>query len=377
MPQKINNMLSLMSPDQRRRATGAAMAGQFDRPTPQDTEVVERGAIAPFGTYANGQTGLAWPGLIAEPVQGFNNLFNYGYNGGAGDTHGVEDAFNVAGAAMLGGIAAPRPRNALGTASRPEPSGIRAFHGSPHDFDKFSLEKIGTGEGAQAYGHGLYFAENEGVAKSYRGAGEPGALQREQANRKLRDIAREMDRDPLGSTNPELRAKYDAALAERDRVGRMYEVKIKADPNDFLDWDKPMSQQPQAIQSVLGNYSRQGFDESIETLMGNARQSIGYKNFLGMKKNPDAILTGKLAAKGIPGIRYLDQGSRTSGDGYRNYVVFDDALIEILRKYGLLGMIGGGGAAAASGSGPTNNLLSYYGGQPQPSWTDNVRPGDI
>ena len=29
--------------------------------------------------------------------------------------------------------------------------GIRAYHGSPHDFDEFSMEKIGTGEGAQAY----------------------------------------------------------------------------------------------------------------------------------------------------------------------------------------------------------------------------------
>jgi hypothetical protein len=43
--------------------------------------------------------------------------------------------------------------------------GIRAYHGSPHDFDRFDLNKIGTGEGAQAYGHGLYFAENEGVAR--------------------------------------------------------------------------------------------------------------------------------------------------------------------------------------------------------------------
>ena len=43
-----------------------------------------------------------------------------------------------------------------------------ADHGSPHSFDKFDMSKIGTGEGAQAYGHGLYFADNEGVAKSYR-----------------------------------------------------------------------------------------------------------------------------------------------------------------------------------------------------------------
>ncbi|MGL4556087.1 MAG: hypothetical protein ACRCV5_01190, partial [Afipia sp.] len=50
----------------------------------------------------------------------------------------------------------------------PKGKGIRAFHGSPHDFDRFDVSKIGTGEGAQAYGHGLYFAESEGVAKSYR-----------------------------------------------------------------------------------------------------------------------------------------------------------------------------------------------------------------
>lgn len=33
-----------------------------------------------------------------------------------------------------------------------------AWHGTPHDFDEFKLNKIGTGEGAQAYGWGLYFA---------------------------------------------------------------------------------------------------------------------------------------------------------------------------------------------------------------------------
>lgn len=46
--------------------------------------------------------------------------------------------------------------------------GITAFHGSPHTFDKFDMSKIGTGEGAQAYGHGLYFAENPEVAQGYQ-----------------------------------------------------------------------------------------------------------------------------------------------------------------------------------------------------------------
>lgn len=43
-----------------------------------------------------------------------------------------------------------------------------AYHGSPHIFDKFSLEAIGSGEGAQAYGYGLYFAARKAVAQFYR-----------------------------------------------------------------------------------------------------------------------------------------------------------------------------------------------------------------
>lgn len=47
-----------------------------------------------------------------------------------------------------------------------------------------------------------------------------------------------------------------------------------------------------------------------------------------------------LRDSGIPGIRYLDQGSRGAGEGSRNYVLFRDDIIEIVKKYGI--------AAAAS-----------------------------
>jgi hypothetical protein len=42
------------------------------------------------------------------------------------------------------------------------------YHGSPHDFDEFDHSKIGTGEGAQAYGHGTYLTESEKIAQGYR-----------------------------------------------------------------------------------------------------------------------------------------------------------------------------------------------------------------
>ena len=60
----------------RMQETQRAFADQFDRPTPQDYPVVERGntgtftsSMLPIATYANGQTGLAWPGIIAEGQQ--------------------------------------------------------------------------------------------------------------------------------------------------------------------------------------------------------------------------------------------------------------------------------------------------------------------
>ena len=52
--------------------------------------------------------------------------------------------------------------------STPESLDQTAYHGTPHRFDDFSLEHIGTGEGAQAHGWGLYFAQDRKVSEDYR-----------------------------------------------------------------------------------------------------------------------------------------------------------------------------------------------------------------
>lgn len=119
MPNHQNAFLRYIDeqPHQRYRATKNALAAQFDRATPHDGEVIERGGIVPLATYANGQTVLAFPKLVMEPIESFNNLLQLGYQGGTGDTQGVEDAFNVAGGAMTGGLLAPRPRNSVGALS--------------------------------------------------------------------------------------------------------------------------------------------------------------------------------------------------------------------------------------------------------------------
>lgn len=561
-----------MSPERRRRMGNALMTDQFNRATPEEGNLVQRHGLLPLGVYDNGQTGLAFPGLLAQPVESFNRLMQNGYQ--SGDEQGVEDAFNVAGAAMTGGLLSPKPSNAVGHAaghlqdtrvsgsvpgysnfkmmtpmedgeigyrgsktsknrfrdpslrgpwassdpriastyanpnymqstspsvqpmefrfSNPveinargaawdsiptgnwfermstddigdklknsghdgvvfrnvrdaeawtDPStpksdvyhalkrgtvyspltgdllyanggksgaaagaavnaldntpGIRAYHGSPHDFDKFDLSKIGTGEGAQAYGHGLYFAENEGVAKSYRdalsnggassslNAAEQSALEwakpyLDQSGWDREKAARLADKAARGSLwgRPDglsAARSTEAAALLRDQSkpigskGNMYEVNIKANPDDFLDFGRPLSEQGDAGVRAMEAITAHGRMNSVGPKSSAGAWADAWSTHPSGPKFGGKRAEELWSEAGIPGIRYLDQGSRTAGEGSRNYVVFDDKLIDILKKYGLLGMAGGAAAAEYGGG---NSLLSPRPASPQ------YRPGD-
>ena len=226
--------------------------------------------------------------------------------------------------------------------------GFTAYHGSPHDFDKFSMDKIGTGEGAQAYGHGLYFAEAEDTAKAYRdqlqfpridGASTPVEKVADDLNYHRGNVegVKKIYEGMLASGDEAAKRMAQeklAALPEAvDRFkGRMYEVDINANPEDFLDWDAPLSAQPQSVRDALaetGYVAPEGSD------IGNMSGRMAYAKLAG-GTNDTAPATEALRAKGIPGIKYLDAGSRgADGDGSRNYVVFDEKIISIVRKYGI------------------------------------------
>lgn len=247
-----------------------------------------------------------------------------------------------------------KPGAAVGNAlvESQQPKGFTAYHGSPHDFDKFSLDKIGTGEGAQAYGHGLYFAENEGVAKSYRDLatsninGVPFDMNNplHRASQMAGDSGREAaiaDARNRFKNDPSIywervvsRLTSDDDLPNLTSNGSMYQVRINADPESFLDWDKPLSQQPQAARSVIES------DPLFGTDMYSSAPDNTMRNLL-----RDYSTTAKLREAGIPGIRYLDGNSRGKGEGSSNYVVFDESLIDILKKYGLTGGAIGAGSA--------------------------------
>ena len=44
---------------------------------------------------------------------------------------------------------------------------ITAFHGTPHEFDKFKLKKAGSQNNAGDFGRGIYFSTDRKVAKAY------------------------------------------------------------------------------------------------------------------------------------------------------------------------------------------------------------------
>jgi hypothetical protein len=77
---------------------------------------------------------------------------------------------------------------------------------------------------------------------------------------------------------------------------------------------------------------------------------------MGTKKIGGAFYTNKksasdfLEAKGLKGIKFLDQGSRTAGEGTSNYIVFNPDDLEILRILGLTGAVLGTGAVVGSGT---------------------------
>jgi len=287
---------------------------------------------------------------LAPPLAIANGMYDAGRSAGAG---------NLAAAGIGMGMAmAPVPG-----ALKKEAQGIRAYHGSPHSFDKFSLANIGTGEGAQAYGHGLYFADSEGVAKSYRDRlkgttplpPEMAAL----APDERRAIAMHAGSDaPIdvaakraGYASIKVRGMDRAAvekmISDYRELGKgaMYEVNIAADPNHFLDWDKPLSEQPHVLENL--GYTKAKYPEDIvpdtswtgskfwaETQGAPTDRTKYLSSGIGPFKTKEG---NREKSAGIPGIKYLDAGSRTKGDGSRNYVVFDDKLISIVKKYGIAG----------------------------------------
>ena len=336
--------------------------------------------------YPEGTTSL----LDAEDISRYlNKVISGGY--------AKEGAERLRGL-FFGGRGESGPERVQGILDQFMPGGAighTVYHGSPHKFSRFDVSKIGSGQGAQTYGHGLYFAENPEVAETYRRQLQEAPFIK---NLRLGGVplyrsGRPVDYGPRTSDPGEhakamlqedllidewnlidawqkggeegVKSRFADVLKERmdyareevpeylpflqsverkSRQGIGAKVDIEQPPSymytadipdewlpRMLDWDKPLADAPkwqqEALQDIAGKY---GLADPIES--GRSLPSFLYD--LGHEKitGSPASASRELQRAGIPGIMYLDQGSREATEGTRNFVTFGDEGIELLRR---------------------------------------------
>ena len=270
---------------------------------------------------------------------------------------------------------------------------VAVWHGSPYQFDRFSLEHMGTGEGVQAFGWGLYFAGNRDVAEHYKkvlssmsyNLDSNRGLNRAQVLR----IAKVLYPDSLGvfkvdtiasnimaaledgvplsdvamayKNNPEALAAHNdlaSRITGEGKAGKLYRVRLSPNESDFLSLDQPLSEQKQhfdKLKPILDSLSdsdelvryEEKLDAQIEGWTGgdliNALYEAAMDDLLPYDnpKVAEALDEGDfpkavsmyLHSLGIAGNRFLAQGGTGGGKGHQNYVLFDDSAAEIIEAY--------------------------------------------
>ena len=244
----------------------------------------------------------------------------------------------------------------------------RAWHGTPYDFDTFDLSGIGSGEGNQAHGWGLYFAQDREVSEAYKQIlGDKGSTV--ELNGDVWTVSESGDWETTGKT-----AKYGEAIgyaldaleehgtknaaisslqkdlkegrfrgtyiaeaqkavnilqqgeAKGHKGGRLLEAEIP-DMDVLLDEQKPFNKQPEKVKNALSELiSNTDEGRLSERLLKNATGKSIYK-MLSNLYGDDKKASLKLNESGVKGITY--KGTQDE----RCYVVFDDKAIEIRNKY--------------------------------------------
>lgn len=218
---------------------------------------------------------------------------------------------------------------------------IEVYHGTPADFDKFDSEFMGSGEGAQAYGHGHYLAENQAVADEYRKNithnkfletvkdlyGEESTPDEglealkgwDKWSPKEKALLDALEKDDwLGFDYPhqavraalkepqnfEMSPETQVALKE---FGNLYKAKIKRAPEEFVDWDASYKDQPEPVKAAL---TKIGFEPGklVDTLTGRDIYYLLAEEVNDLEKGK--VTSATMAERGIAGIKYKDQGSR-------------------------------------------------------------------
>lgn len=212
-----------------------------------------------------------------------------------------------------------------------------AYHGTPHIFDRFRWDDTtrGKGEGAQAFGDGLYFAGSKEVAEYYRNAlagvgfktKDGRVLSRGDADNAIAAAAKEaaptLDENAaqgiafnvsgrlakgqplvpedgrLANAPADYRAGYEAAVLAVDgwtpeKAGRLYKVDIPHD-DELMVWDKPLSEQPAKVREAIERMANNHPPEVSEAHWRNAIHDATYLERMEPNQNFGEALHMKFA----------------------------------------------------------------------------------
>jgi hypothetical protein len=244
----------------------------------------------------------------------------------------------------------------------PVPEGARVIQEFP--LGRFDSSKIGTGEGAQAYGRGSYLAESEDLARGYRDQLTKPRVQRAQrllsnsgndVDLAIENAKKEIDRlksldltPETGSSKREsLISLQEEKIAELTKLkntgqmskGSMYKVNIDADPDELIDWDELIDEQPKKVMDKLQSADWWPYaEEGIYDIAGaRGENPTGADLVRWLEQDGQEYAAEALEDLGVKGIKYADSFTRHKPKDKRsnNYVIFDPRIIEISKKYGI------------------------------------------
>jgi len=229
------------------------------------------------------------------------------------------------------------------------------FHGTPKtDIEKFSTDFAGKG-GGQAFGHGVYFTDLQSVAEMYRDNVDDMDAVRS-INAEMSDVLKAMKPYESGEYGKfteqkgyDLKNKYDSLIRKREKLlakkGAVYQVEVAPNEEEFLQWDKPLSEQSDYIQNIIKNNIPEHTKTRLGYLESNGKmiEAVGKNELTGrdfyilhnmnMKGGKKAV-SEYFASIGIRG----NKATPASREG-SIYVLFDDSDIKIEAKYSKDGRI--------------------------------------
>jgi len=263
---------------------------------------------------------------------------------------------------------------------------LKVQHGTPAIIDQFDIKKVGSGEGAAAFGHGLYFTSLKDVARYYSESvsqvkplldlhsriielsNQHGATLGPRDLNRIAVAARSYYMSKLqGDTPPNFvehvrdylkKIKGVEMSAPMEQFTKLIEGTVtnwevtkpqlirarllsKREQFNWIDWDKPLTTEQKeqirpAVEQAVSGIENPNLRKTLveEALKAGDNGAAIYKYLATHFGGDEAKASRALSNAGFDGIRYPTasmSGGELAGEG-KNYVLFDSDMVEVLTR---------------------------------------------